>query len=67
MTYPELFKTVEAALDSKTSVLTLTSEALSEAIAVLRRLEAHAPDVGVDEFQDALRDARRLIAKAEGR
>lgn len=48
-----------------TSVLTLTSEVLSEAVGVLRRIETYAPDLGVDEFQDALRDARAIITKAE--
>jgi hypothetical protein len=49
------------------SVLSIASAALSDAIAVLRKIEAHAPDVGVDEFRAALNDARDLIAKAEGR
>jgi hypothetical protein len=49
------------------SVLSITSAALSDAIAVLRQLETYAPDVGVDEFLDAVRMARSLIAKAEGR
>ena len=49
------------------SVLSIASATLSDAIAVLRKIEAHAPDVGVDEFREALNDARDLIVKAEGR
>lgn len=33
---------------------------------VLNRLEMYAPDVGVDEFHDALRDAHSLIARIDG-
>lgn len=37
-----------------------------EARDVLGRLFRFAPDVGVDEFHDALRDAHLLIAKIDG-
>jgi hypothetical protein len=44
-----------------------TAEALvRSASEVLNRLTAHAPDVGVDEFLDALNDARSLIARIDG-
>jgi hypothetical protein len=61
----EDLRTLLSAFDN--SVLSIASAALSDAIAVLRKIEAHAPDVGVDEFRAALNDARDLIAKAEGR
>lgn len=54
-------------IPTETSVLSITSAALSDAIAVMRRIEAYAPDIGVDEFHAAISDARDLIAKAEGR
>lgn len=44
-----------------------TAEALvRSASEVLNRLTAYAPDVGVDEFLDALNDARSLIARIDG-
>lgn len=36
-----------------------------EMLAILKSLEMYAPDIGVDEFHDALRAARVVIAKAE--
>jgi hypothetical protein len=41
-------------------------ELVRSAHAILNRLTAHAPDVGVDEFLDALNDARFLIARIDG-
>lgn len=44
-----------------------SAEALvREARDVLGRLFRHAPDMGVDEFHDALRDAHLLMAKIDG-
>ncbi len=37
-----------------------------EAREVLHRLFRFAPDVGVDEFHDALREAHLLVAKIDG-
>jgi hypothetical protein len=37
-----------------------------EARGVLLRVQIYAPDVGVDEFLDAIHDARLLIAKIDG-
>lgn len=37
-----------------------------EARDVLLRVQTYAPDVGVDEFLDAIHDARLLIAKIDG-
>lgn len=37
-----------------------------DARALLDRLVMHAPDHGVDEFLDAIRDARLLVAKIDG-
>ena len=33
---------------------------------ILTRVEAYAPDIGVDEFLDAIDDARRLVARIDG-
>lgn len=37
-----------------------------DARALLDRIVLHSPDHGVDEFLDAIRDARLLIAKIDG-
>ena len=43
-----------------------SQQIVREARAVLDRLVTYSPDHGVDEFLDAIRDARLLVARIDG-
>jgi hypothetical protein len=36
-------------------------------LAALKAVETYAPDIGVDQFRDALKSARAAISRAEGK
>jgi hypothetical protein len=63
----------EGSFDTEEGLMIEAADRIDTAEAIVRssrevlvRLTAYAPDVGVDEFLDALNDARGLIAKIDG-